>query len=389
MTQEDLRPFDAWPETGVEKALHLGTPVDGRAGRRALIAAIIAWVPLALLAALDGHAVGGDPHQALLLDFIAYSRYLLAVPLLLLSEGTQLPQLARILHHFVRAGYIVGDDVDRMERLVTTTRKVIRWRWTGLGLIALAFIGTLYFSPPAYAPEHLTWTARGTGTGRSLSPAGWWRLLVSQPMFLALIGMLLVRQVMWIRILWVVSNMRLQLVSSHPDGVGGLRFVTTALPASLISAVAVGAIVAGNVAQALIVEGAAPFDYRYFPPGAVALTLAINAGPIMAFLRPLWRLRLEAPFTYGELASGVGRAFEQRWLPKAATIDSEALGVPDFSATTDLFSVVAVTSETGASLMRLRTLLTLAICTLLPFVPVIFVVLPFDQILGFLGKLVV
>src|SRR5829696_3635854 len=96
-------PFDAGPYTRAQTALRLGHG-GWSSGRRALIMTVVAWVPLAVLAAIEGLLWRPDPRESLLLDLTAYSRYLIAVPLLVLTEEWCLPRLAAIARQFGSCG---------------------------------------------------------------------------------------------------------------------------------------------------------------------------------------------------------------------------------------------------------------------------------------------
>lgn len=71
----------------------------------------------------------------------------------------------------------------------------------------------------------------------------------------------------------------------------------------------------------------------------------------------------------------------RKWLKRLGAVDESALEAPDFSATTDLYQVVSNVYDMGVIPIDLRNLLLLIIATLLPFVPVVLMAMPFDVIL--------
>ena len=68
--------------------------------RKAILVALIAWVPLALLSALQGLAWRHNPADSFLCDIAAYARFLVAAPLLVLAESICLPKMEAIARHF-------------------------------------------------------------------------------------------------------------------------------------------------------------------------------------------------------------------------------------------------------------------------------------------------
>jgi len=93
--------------------------------------------------------------------------------------------------------------------------------------------------------------------------------------------------------------------------------------------------------------------------------------------------------TYGELARKLGQAFEAKWLGRDSNVDSEALGVQDFSATTDLYQVVSNVYAMRVVLFDVRAAIAVAISALLPFVPIWLSAIPARTIIDHLVGLIV
>src|SRR2546423_317242 len=87
-------PFDAGPFAWARYPLPLAPRCAGRAGRHALVAMLVAWAPLAILSAIQGLAVGPTRHESFLLDFAAYGRYFVAVPIYVYATSAILPRMA-------------------------------------------------------------------------------------------------------------------------------------------------------------------------------------------------------------------------------------------------------------------------------------------------------
>jgi len=76
----------------------------------------------------------------------------------------------------------------------------------------------------------------------------------------------------------------------------------------------------------------------------------------------------------------------KRWLLQGRQAGSDALEVPDFSATTDLYSVAANVRAINPFVLNLPVMAMLVVATLLPYVPLLFAVLPIDEIVGYTMK---
>ena len=66
---------------------------------------------------------------------------------------------------------------------------------------------------------------------------------------------------------------------------------------------------------------------------------------------------------------------------------TKALSVQDFSATTDLYQVVANVSAMRVTPVNLWILIPLVVATLLPFVPIVLAILPLRELLALIAKL--
>ncbi|HEX5084420.1 MAG TPA: hypothetical protein VFY40_20440 [Blastocatellia bacterium] len=84
-----------------QRTLHLEDPRNPRTARRAFLFALVSWLPLAALAAVQGLAVNADPRRSRLLDFTVYARFLAAVPLFILGESVAYEGASVVIYHKV------------------------------------------------------------------------------------------------------------------------------------------------------------------------------------------------------------------------------------------------------------------------------------------------
>ena len=381
-------PFDAGPYARLQAALGRRRLWSSRAPYRAAALAAIAWVPLLVLAAVQGLAWNDRPQESLLLDPSVYARYLVTLPVLVLAEPLCLLPLAMIARYFPEAGLISEADRPRYESLVASARSLLDHRGAEVVLVLLAYFAALASAGTQYPASESSWVAPIIAGERHVSLAGWWRLVVSQPLLLILWGAWLWRVAVWARFLWQVARLDLRLVPVHPDLAGGLGFVATSVQGFSPVAFALGASTAGGIAEGVLLEGHALEAYRWVPGILILLVLGLFVAPMLVFSMPLIRARVRGAFAYGELAEALGRRFEQRWLGRGPDLDEDVLAAPDFSATTDLYSIAANVRNMRLVPFDLRGLIPLLVAALLPFVPLVFAVIPLKQVLLFAKKLV-
>jgi hypothetical protein len=367
-------PFDAGPFARIEAR------IARAALHRAGAAAAIAWLPLLVLSAVQGSLMGGP--GAFLPDVRAHGHYLLALPVLFLAEPWCLVRLALVRRQFTAGGLVIGDAIDALDGLAARARRSLDHRGVEVALLLGVYVASILLTTGAYPRDVQSWVMSGGG----VSAAGWWRALVSHPLLLLMIAAWLWRLWVWARFLVGVSRLPLRMVASHPDLAGGLGFVAVSLRAFAPVAGALGVVASSAFAERLLVAGRAP------PPAQVGAVLCVVlflfVAPLVVFAIPLHRVRLRGLLEYGALAAALGQRFEQRWLRSDDPVSPAALGAPDFSATTDLYSVAANVWRMKLVPIGSRDLLLLALATLLPFVPLALLVMPVDEVLrGLIGLL--
>ena len=304
------------------------------------------------------------------------------MPLLIFAEGFCLPQLSALAWEFVRTGIIAEDDYPRYQGMIASTRGLLTSTTAEVIAVLLAYllVAALIFGGP---PVDLAAWHGTPGAGHlTLTPAGWWSTLVSLPLLLLLELGWVWRVFLWARFLWQASRMPLRLNPAHPDAAAGIGFLNYSLRAFVPLGAVIGVLAAGRVLNGIMHEGISPAHYKLGIAGTVVAAVCIYTAPLLVFLPRLVAERRRGTFLYGALAAGMGRAFEERWFMAGQRLDKSALAASDFSATTDLYSIVANVYRMQGVPVQLRDLVLLAVATLLPFLPVVFLVAPLDVIIA-------
>jgi hypothetical protein len=170
--------------------------------------------------------------------------------------------------------------------------------------------------------------------------------------------------------------MDLRLIPSHPDLMGGLSFVETSIRGYLPFGFALGTIAAGAVANQMLRFHQPLSSFKHVPLVVIALVLLICMGPFFTLVGTLVDARRRGIFAYGSLGNRLGHQFEMKWLNRE--VDVSILDATDFSATIDLFSVVANVRQMNFFPAGLQSVLRLVAATLAPAIPITLVAVPFD-----------
>jgi hypothetical protein len=376
-------PFDGGPYERLPAPLG-GVGADLRTlRRRALVAVGVTWVPLAVLTAMEGLAIRDNPRESFLLDVSAYGRYLIALPLLILAEHVALPILGRIVSHFATSGLVSAGDRARFDMLAASTRALMHSRIAAIVLLGLAYTTTLQLAGAVYPAGISSWAAPIADGVRTYSLAGWWRLLVSQPLYLMMIGVWVWRAIVWGVFLYRVTRMELRLVAAHPDHMGGLQFVTMSVFAFPLVAFALSAGIAANIAERVLFDGEPVTAFMRQIVAVLAIVLVLFLGPLLTLRGPLKELRGRGIFAYGELGSDLGHRFEARWVRPGRSVPASALEAPDFSAVTDAYQIIEHVRAIRLIPIDLKWVAPLVLSALAPFASLLLLVLPMEDLLQF------
>jgi len=351
--------------------------------RRIVIAIVVAWAPLVAVNLVRVVVYHDDAGLTFFQDIGVNARLLLAVPLLIAGEYIILPQLETLIGYF-RASVVMHEDAAKFDAILDRARRRNAAIWPS----AIMFLGayTIVLTQLLFA-SHVHLPAWRLSSTTHFSPAGWWHALVGLPLLLGLIFAWLWRIAIWALFLRAVARLRLRLVSAHPDGAAGLQFLAYSPRPFVPIALAIGIVVAGGMANNVLYFGVSPLEHGLVPAVTAALVTLIIICPPLVFTRVLmdeWRAGI---LKYDELSRNVGRTFEHKWFNAPVRGDEAPLGEPDFSATTDLYSIVADVHAMRVFVFDYKSVVVIAGATLLPFAPIWLSAVPLDKMLHTISSL--
>jgi hypothetical protein len=369
-----------------ERSLGLQKSRWPRAAQRTLVAILIAWVPLAILAAVQVLILSDETARSFFSDIAVHVRFLVAVPALIFAEAECIPRLVRIVNHFSDTGLVAEPDKSRFLAAVFSTHRLFNSTVSNVIRLVLVYVVIAALALSFSADVTLAWHRRGSTGAFHLSPAGWWHALVSLPLLLLVFFGWLWRLILWTRFLFLVSRLDLQLIPGHTDGAGGLKFLSSSLRGFRLISFACGAIVAGSIADQVL-QGKPPLAFKNLVIVLMVFLVILFAGPLTIFLKKLRQTKGRGIFEYGALARNVGAQFEAKWL-RQESIDHAVLEVQDFSAANDLFTITHNAYAMREVPFTLRDLIgPIGVSALLPFIPLALLVMPLEVLLRGVVKL--
>ena len=350
--------------------------------QRIVVIALLAWLPLLALAALEGQALGGRAAIPFLLDVDVHVRFLVTLPLLIVAELVVHQRMRLVVSQFLERNLIPASALPRFDAAIASAFRLRNSVLAEVLLIAFVYIiGVLLLWRHYVALTTITWYAMPTAEGLKLSVTGLWYAYVSLPIFQFLLVRWYYRIFIWIRFLWQVSRIQLSLIPTHPDRVGGLGFLPNAVFAFMPLAVAHGALLAGLIANRIFYVGAALPDFKIEISVLAVFLLCLVLGPLLVFSPQLAQAKRIGNREYGALAERYVREFDAKWLRGGAPADAPLVGSSDIQSLADLANSFEVVRTMQIAPITRDALIRLLVATLAPVVPLALTMMPLEELL--------
>ena len=285
--------------------------------RRTLAILTLAWLPLLVLAILEGHAWDGVG-VPFLKDIGAQVRLLVSLPLLIAAETIVDRQMRDSIPLFTERGLLEGAQHEQFASAIASARRWLDSTPAELALLALVYAVTLGSALPQVAALTVeSWHGTFREGRHALTLAGWWGALISLPVFQFLFVRWYFRLLVWWRFLWQVAKIDLKLEPLHADQMGGLGFLSRLSGAFVPLLLAQGAVVSGVIADQILYAGAELTDFQVEIVAISAAMTMFVAGPLFAFMPNLYRARHAGMLKYEALSMRYARQFDRKWLSGA------------------------------------------------------------------------
>jgi hypothetical protein len=348
--------------------------------RRRILAFVgITLVPPALLSALTGHLASGP--APFLLD-LTNLQFVITLPLLLAAEVIVHRRLRPLVPEFAARDLLAVEDRVRFDDLVAWALRLRNSIVAELALVLVAFTAG-YWLWRSYASLHVaTWYSVPVDGSMRLTVAGWWLAFVSLPISRFILLRWYFRLFVWYAFLWRVSRLRLRLNALHADRAAGLGFLGESVTAFAPVLVAQSAFFAMVIGNQIWHGGARLKDFADGVVVVLAFLMLVALLPLTFFAAQLIDARLRDSRRYGLLASRYSNAFDQKWLGTGANQRESLLGTSDIQSLSDLANSYEVVRATRLVPFGKTTVVRLAICIVLPLLPLTFTMIPLDKLLA-------
>jgi hypothetical protein len=342
--------------------------------RRAVVLALLLWVPAAVLALIEGHFLPGSVKVPFLLDVAAYARPLLVIPLFVMARpihAVAWQRSGRLLHE----RGLVGPEIrPAYDALVGRVRRLVRWTLPDLLCLGLGALLTAKLLGVVRSEPRDTWFAvSDVQGGTRITWAGWWSAVVVHTLVFAWTLRWLWLYGLWYRFLFGVSRLALSLHPAHPDRAAGLGLLGRSMGAAapIVAAWSTGA--ACGAANAMLFHGAPLATFIPLGITLLATVLVVYVLPLVVLFAPLLvRTRRDALELLGRRLGRAGDLLERRG-PAQGGEEPESLEELQI-AVDAVRAILPIPFAPG----QLAPLLAAAA---LPAVPLLLLAVPFSEVL--------
>jgi hypothetical protein len=316
-------------------------------------------------------------------DIETHIRFLVVVPLLLAAELVVHLRLRPIARSFLDRNLIPQAALPRFDAIL---RSAYRLRNSVLAevllLVAVYAVGVMIIWRRHTILDTSTWYVTSSAQGARLYPAGVWYGYVSLPIFQFLLLRWYYRLFIWIRFLWQVSWIRLNLVPTHPDYVGGLGTLANAAFAFNVLLLAHGTMMAAQIANRILFLGEPLADFKGEIGAVVLFLLCVVVGPLLLFAPQLARAKRRGLLEYGTFAEQYVREFDGKWLRAKASPEEAMLGSADIQSLADLSNSFDVVRSMRIAPVTRDTFIQLTVAVLAPVVPLLLTTMPLEALVN-------
>lgn len=362
------------------RRMFLSGPALELLGRRMVGIPTIAWLPLLLLTAYQGLAVGHAVAVPFVYDIEVHARYLIAVPILLLAEIVVHQRIRVVVRQFLDTGIVTAETFPGFQAAIVSAMRVRNSLLVELAMVVFAFGFGWTIWQGGTGLAHSTWYAIVDGGITRLTAAGRWYVFVSIPMFQFFLYRWYFRLFVWFLFLRRVSNLRLRLMPTHPDRAGGLGFLGQGAHAFVPVIFAQSVVLSAVIGSRIIFQGKTLMSFQYEILAFAILQLLLVLGPPCVFARTLLDLKRQGRREYGVLAARYTNEFHEKWVEGGAPPGEPLLGSSDIQSLADLANSYSVVREMRPVPFGKETLVQIVGAAAIPLLPLALSIVPADEI---------
>jgi len=358
--------------------------------RAVVVLVAVAWLPLALLTVVQAIAESHQAGWGFFVDWTTYTRYCIAIGVMVATERYADERLKLLLDNFSRARLVAKEGLPGYRAALAKADKRSSSKLAEALILVLAFAWTSAVSDYAISAAGSNWQGAVVGGKVVLSWAGTYEIFISSTLFVFLALRWVWRFCVWTSLLYAISRLPLRLMSHNPDRAAGLGFLTVFPSIFTGFTFAISCVVSSGMLKEL--------SYKAHEPDTVWLVMALwlvicvawFVGPLLVFVGPLYSAQEKAMLEFGRYATLHHLALGERFAAEAShDDDARRAAAPDFSLVSNLNSIVQSVRQQGMVPVSAGSVKQVLLAAGIPMLPVVLTLIPFLEIVKWIFKKIV
>jgi hypothetical protein len=348
---------------------------------------MICWLPLLLLAGFSGNLIAGvrDPF---LRDPEVHIKFLVALPMLIVSEVLVHSRMRPIVAQFQARGIVARQDQSRFEGVIASAMRLSNSVIAEVVLLVLVSTLGYWVWSQKMALNVSSWYAVSTSDGLHWTAAGKYYAFVSLIIFRFILFRWYFRLMIWYRFLWQVRALPLHLNLYHPDRAAGLGFLSDSLSAFAPVFAAQTAVLSAIIFAHILYARQTLPAFKMDIVAALLFFVVVVVLPLGFFAVQLNKAGRIAKREFGALASCYVDDFRQKWGRGEVHGEDPLLGTADIQSLADLANSYATVKDIRLLPVSRQDLIRLVGIIAFPFLPLVLTMFSLDEVIKRLFKLV-
>lgn len=358
--------------------------------RAVIVLVAVAWLPLALLTVLQTIAENRQAGWGFFVDWTTYTRYCIAIGIMVATERYADGRLNLLLDNFPRAGIVAKEGLPAFREVVAKADRRSSSALAEALILIAAYAWTSTVSEYAIGIAGTNWQGAFVEGKAVSSWAGVYEIFISSTLFLFLALRWIWRFFVWTSLLYAISKLPLRLMSHNPDRAAGLGFLTI-FPSIFSGFVfAISCVVSSSMLKELA--------YNPHSPDTVWITIAIwlvicvawLVSPLLVFIGPLWMAQEKAMIEFGRYTTLHHLALGERLAAEVSPEDdARRAAAPDFSLASNLNSFLQSVQQQGMVPISAGSVRQVVLAAGIPMIPVVLTLIPFLELIQWLFRKII
>lgn len=351
----------------VMRKLKIAGKGDAGVLKRAVLFALVAWLPLLILTLIEGTFSGEKASVSFVEDFLVHIKFLLVIPFFIVIEKMIDPLFDNYMNSTRR---LIAAKEDKDFTRVAQTTEALSNSWIPEIVVLVLIYGAYLLSWTSVDVSVSRWNMAGQGARFSLGEA--YYLFVAIPIYQVLVARWVWRWLVWAYSVVRISLLDLRVEATHADQLAGLSFMELVPVSFCVLSLAFSAVFSATIGEDILFYDGSLREHLYAILFFIFAAPVVLHLPLLAFIPVLIKAKVRAINKFSSLIQYHNNLYRDKWMEGSLPEDDHLLGSLDNSSMSDINGAYAQ-SVRGMNVFAMapRTIVYCAFMLILPFLPLL------------------